>query len=112
MDIYLFSFSTRPTGKWGQKIETNISPENPNSSGGNSMYYVNALEYLGRDVNIRGRTMEGVEAKRFVTLKKTDTMPSREELIELARAKPGVKKVWVMEINGNKWRKAMDVIDV
>lgn len=76
------------------------------------MYYVNGLEYLGRNVEIRGKTMEGVEAKRFVTLKKTDSMPSRDEVVALAKAKPNVKKVWVMEINGNKWRKAMDVIDV
>jgi hypothetical protein len=76
------------------------------------MYYVNGLEYLGRNVQIRGKTMEGVEAKRFVTLKKTDTMPSRDEVVALAKANPKVKKVWVMEINGNKWRKAMDVIDL
>ncbi len=76
------------------------------------MYYVNGLEYLGRDVQIRGKTMEGVEAKRFVTLKKTDALPSRDEVVALAKANPKVKKVWVMEINGNKWRKAMDVIDL
>lgn len=76
------------------------------------MFYVNGLEYLGRDVNIKGRTMEGVEAKRFVTLKKTDSMPSRDEVIELAKQNPNVRKVWVMEMNGNKWRKAMDVIEL
>ena len=76
------------------------------------MFYVNGLEYLGRDVTIKGRTMEGVEAKRFVTLKKTDIMPSRDEVIELARQNPRVRKVWVMEMNGNKWRKAMDVVEV
>jgi hypothetical protein len=75
------------------------------------MYYVNALEYLGRNVVIRGEE-KGVEAKRFVTLKKTDTMPSRDEVIELAKSNPKVKKVWVMEIEGNKWRKVMDVIDL
>lgn len=76
------------------------------------MFYVNGLEYLGRDVKIKGKTMEGVEAKRFVTLKRTDSMPSRDEVISLAEANPKVKKVWVMEMNGNKWRKAMDVIDL
>jgi hypothetical protein len=76
------------------------------------MFYVNGLEYLGRDVKIKGRTMEGVEAKRFVTLKKTDSMPSRDEVIELAKQNPRVKKVWVMEMNGNKWRKVMDVINL
>jgi hypothetical protein len=53
-----------------------------------------------------------VEAKRFVTLKKTPTMPSRDEVVSLAKANPKVKKVWVMEMEGNKWRKAMDVIDL
>jgi hypothetical protein len=76
------------------------------------MFYVNGLEYLGRDVSIKGRTMKGVEAKRFVTLRKSDSMPSRDEVVELARQNPQVKKVWVMEMNGNKWRKAMDVIEL
>jgi hypothetical protein len=76
------------------------------------MFYVNALEYLGRDVKIKGKVMQGVEAKRFVTLKKTPTMPSRDEVVSLAKANPKVKKVWVMEMEGNKWRKAMDVIDL
>jgi len=71
---------------------------------------VNALEYLGRPVKVRGR--EEPEAKRFITLKKTDTMPSSEEVVALAKQNPRVKKVWVMEINGNNWRKAMDVIDL
>jgi hypothetical protein len=76
------------------------------------MYYVNGLEYLGRDVNIRGKTMGGVEAKKFVTLKKTEDLPTKEEVIELAKANPRVKKVWVMEIKGNKWKKVLDTIDV
>jgi hypothetical protein len=75
-------------------------------------YYVNALEYLGRDVVIKGKTMKGVEAKRFVTLKKTDTMPTRDEVISLAKERSGVKKVWVMQMEGNKWKKAMDVINL
>lgn len=75
-------------------------------------YYVNALEYLGRDVRIKGKTMRGVEAKRFVTLKKTNSMPSRDEVINLARSRSGVKKVWVMQMEGNKWKKALDVINL
>ena len=78
------------------------------------MYYVNGLEYLGRNVVIRGKEMK-VEAKRFVTLKKTDKMPSKEEVTELGKNFKGegvVKKVWVMEMNGNKWRKVMDVINL
>jgi hypothetical protein len=76
------------------------------------MYYVNGLEYLGRDVEIKGKVMKGVEAKRFVTLKKTDAMPSRDEVVSLAKANPKVKKVWVMQMEGNKWKKVMDVIDL
>lgn len=81
------------------------------------MYYVNGLEYLGRDVKIRGRVMKGVEAKRFVTIKKTDKMPTREEVIQWAKEwKPKggakLKKVWVMQIEGNKWKKVMDVINL
>ena len=76
------------------------------------MFYVNGLEYLGRDVKIKGKTMKGVEAKRFVTLKKTNTKPSRDEALSLARARKGVKKVWVMEMSGNKWKKVMNVINL
>jgi hypothetical protein len=76
------------------------------------MYYVNGLEYLGRDVKIRGKNMGGVEAKKFVTLKKTDSLPSKDEVLELAKSNPKVKKVWVMEIKGNKWKKVMDTVDV
>ncbi len=75
-------------------------------------YYVNGLEYLGREVKIKGKTMKGVEAKRFVTLKKTDSMPSRDDVINLGKSKGGVKKVWVMQMEGNKWKKAMDVVDL
>lgn len=70
------------------------------------MYHVKGLEYLGRKLK------SGVEAKRFVTLKKTGSMPSRDEVVSLAKSNPPVRKVWVMELNGNKWRKAMDVIDL
>jgi hypothetical protein len=75
-------------------------------------YYINGLEYLGRNVKIKGKEMKGVEAKRFVTLKKTDKMPSRDEVIELAKSNPKVKKVWVMQMEGNKWKKVMDVINL
>ncbi len=70
------------------------------------VYYVNGLEYLGRKLKT------GAEAKRFVTLKKSNSMPSKDEVVSLAKAKSGVKKVWVMEMNGNKWKKAMDTIEV
>jgi len=76
------------------------------------MFYVNGLEYLGRDVKIQGKTMKGVEAKRFVTLKKTNTKPTRDEVLSLAKARKGVKKVWVMEMTGNKWKKVMNVINL
>ena len=76
------------------------------------MYYVNGLEYLGRDVKVKGKVMKGVEAKRFVTLKKMDSKPSKDEAIELAKSNPKVKKVWVMQIEGNKWKKVMDTIDL
>ncbi len=69
-------------------------------------FYINGLEYLGRPVKIRGKIGK-VEAKRFVTLMITDKMPTEEEVIEIAKKNPRVKKVWVMEINGNKWRKVL-----
>jgi hypothetical protein len=75
-----------------------------------NVYYVNGLEYLGRPVKVRGK--EGPEAKRFVTLKKTDSMPSKDEVISLAKSNPKVKKVWVMQMEGNKWKKVMDTIDL
>ncbi len=75
-------------------------------------FYVNGLEYLGRDVKIKGKSMKGVEAKRFVTLKKTDSKPSKDEVLKLARTNPRIKKVWVMEMQGNKWKKAVDVMNV
>ena len=76
------------------------------------MYYVNGLEYLDRNVNIRGKEMKGVEAKRFVTLKKTDSLPSKDDVIAMAKEKPGIRKVWVMQITGNKWKKVLDTLDV
>jgi hypothetical protein len=76
------------------------------------MYYVNGLEYLGRPVKIKGKEMKGVEAKRFVTLKKTDSKPSKDDVVELAKSNSKVKKVWVMQMEGNKWKKVMDTISV
>lgn len=81
------------------------------------MYYVNGLEYLGRNVKIRKREMPGVEAKRFVTVKKTPNMPTRQQVIQWARehnpkGNAKLKKVWVMQIEGNKWKKVMDVINL
>ena len=81
------------------------------------MFYVNGLEYLGRDVKIKKTVMKGVEAKRFVTLKKTDRKPSTDEVKKLAqeyRPKGSAKlaKVWVMQMNGNKWKKVVDTINI
>ncbi|RMF91285.1 MAG: hypothetical protein D6733_01595 [Methanobacteriota archaeon] len=74
-------------------------------------YYIKGLEYLGRNVKIRGET-KNVEAKRFVTLGKSDSMPSRDDVIAAAKKNPKVKKVWVMKMEGNKWSKAMDTINL
>ncbi|MFQ6135559.1 MAG: hypothetical protein ACE5PM_00050 [Candidatus Hydrothermarchaeales archaeon] len=74
-------------------------------------YYIKGLEYLGRNVVIRGEE-KNVEAKRFVTLGTSESMPSRGDVISAARRNPKVKKVWVMKMEGNKWSKAMDTIDL
>lgn len=74
-------------------------------------YYIKGLEYLGRNVKIRGQE-KPVEAKRFVTLGVSDKMPSRDEVIAAAKKNPKVKKVWVMQMEGNKWKKVMDVINL
>jgi hypothetical protein len=39
-------------------------------------------------------------------------MPSRDEVISLARGNPRVRKVWVMQMEGNKWKKVMDTIEL
>ncbi len=70
------------------------------------MFQVKGLEYLGTKLK------SGAEAKRFVTLKKSEFMPSKDEVMELAKANPKVRKVWVMEMKGNRWRKVMDTIDL
>jgi len=75
------------------------------------MYYIKGLEYLGRNVKIRGETKK-VEAKRFVTLGKSNTAPSRDQVISAAKKNPKVKKVWVMKMDGNKWSKAMNTISL
>ncbi len=74
-------------------------------------YYIKGLEYLGRNVKIRGEEKK-VEAKRFVTLGKSDSMPSRDQVMNAARRNSKVKKVWVMKMEGNKWSKAMDTINL
>jgi len=76
-------------------------------------FYITGLEYLGRNVMVRGKE-KNMEAKRAVTLEKKDTMPSRDEVLAAAKKNPKVKKVWVMEWEKGKkgFRKAMDVIDI
>ncbi|GCC10616.1 hypothetical protein IPdc08_00649 [archaeon] len=81
------------------------------------MYYINGQEYLGINVKIRGCAVPGVEAKRFVIIKKTDKMPIREDVLKWAeewksQKKSKLKKVWVMQIEGNRWKKVMDVIEI
>ncbi len=70
------------------------------------MYQVKGLEYLGTKLK------SGAEAKRFVTLDKTDSMPSKDDVISLAKGNPKVRKAWVMQMEGNRWKKVMDVVDV
>jgi len=74
-------------------------------------FYIKGLEYLGRNVTIRGKKKD-VEAKRFVTLGTSEKKPSKDEVLAAAKKNPKVKKVWVMQMEGNKLKKAMDVIDV
>jgi hypothetical protein len=74
-------------------------------------YYIKGLEYLGRNVKIRGEE-KPVEAKRFVTLGKSDSMPSRDDVMNAARGNSKVKKAWVMKMEGNKWSKAMDTLNL
>ncbi|MEE8358420.1 MAG: hypothetical protein V3R82_03315 [Candidatus Hydrothermarchaeales archaeon] len=74
-------------------------------------YYIKGLEYLGRNVKIRGEE-KNVEAKRFVTLGTSDSMPSREDVINAAKDNSNVKKAWVMKMEGNRWSKAMETIDI
>ena len=81
------------------------------------MYYINGQEYLGRNVKIRSHEVSGVEAKRFVTIKKTDKMPIRKDVLKWAeewksQKNSKLKKVWVMQIEGNRWKKVMDVIEI
>ncbi len=75
------------------------------------MYYIKGLEYLGRNVKIRGE-VKPVEAKRFVTLGKSNSMPSRDQVLGAAKKNPKVRKVWVMKMEGNKWSKAMNTINL
>ena len=75
------------------------------------MYYIKGLEYLGRNVKIRGEE-KNVEAKRFVTLGKSNSMPSKDDVKNAAKGNSNVRKAWVMKMEGNKWSKAMDTIDL
>ena len=85
------------------------------------MYYIKGLEYLGKNVVIRGKE-KNVEAKKFVTIKKTDMMPTEKDVRDacakyedeqrMAGSRADLKKAWVMEINGNKWKKVMNVINL
>ncbi len=81
------------------------------------MYYINGQEYLGRNVKIRGHAVSGVEAKRLITIKKTKKMPTREDVLKWAeewksQKNATLKKVWVMQIEGNRWKKVADVIEI
>ncbi len=81
------------------------------------MYYVNGQEHLGRNVKIRGHELQGIEAKRFVTIKKTDKMPTRENVLKWAeewksQKNSNLKWVWVMKIEGNRWKKVMEKIEL
>ena len=81
------------------------------------MYYIKGQEYLGRNVKIRGCVVPGVEAKRLITIKKTDKIPTREDVLKWAeewksQQNSKLRKVWVMQIEGNRWKKVMDVIEI
>ncbi len=76
------------------------------------IYRIYGLEYLGRTVDAKNPNISKIEAKRFVVLKAMSRMPSMEEVIGIAKANPAVKKAWVMEMHGNKWRKVMDKISI
>lgn len=78
------------------------------------MYWINAVEYYDRTVGgrLKGPWTKS-QMKKFVNgIAKLDKMPTREEVIAIARKNPRIKKVWVMKIEGNKWRKVMDVITI
>lgn len=66
------------------------------------------LEYLGTKLK------SGAEAKRFVTLDKSEELPTKEQVITLASANPKVRKAWVMKMEGNNWSKvqAIGTIDI
>lgn len=76
------------------------------------VYKIYGLEYLGRKVQSKNKNLANSEAKRFVILKVTDKMPTKEEVIAAAQTNPRVKKAWVMQMEGNKWRKVMDKMPV
>ncbi len=74
-------------------------------------FYVKGLEYLGTKLKT------GAEKKRFVTLKEMNSKPSPADVKAIAaeyKPKGGarLKKVWVMSMEGNKWKKVGNVIDL
>lgn len=74
-------------------------------------YVVKGLEYMGRPVkNRKIKAGKGPEAKRFVTLSESNTLPTKDEMIALARKNPRVKSVWCMKMEGNKWSKAIPTV--
>ena len=76
------------------------------------VYKIYGIEYLGKKVQSKNKNLANSEAKRFVILKETGKLPTKEEIIAAAKAKPKVKKAWVMQMEGNKWRKVVDKINV
>lgn len=75
------------------------------------MFVIKGLEYLGRNVVVRGKE-KNLEAKKFVTLAETDKEPTKDDVIKAASENSKVKRAWVMEMNGNKWKKIGDTISV
>ena len=76
------------------------------------VYKIYGLEYLGKKVQSKNKNLANSEAKRFVILKVTDKMPTREDVVSAARANPKIKRAWVMQMDGNKWRKVMEKMSV
>ncbi len=76
------------------------------------VYKIYGLEYLGKKVQSKNKNLANSEAKRFVILKVTDKMPTREDVVSAAKANLRVKKAWVMQMDGNKWRKVMEKMSV
>jgi hypothetical protein len=69
-------------------------------------YYIKGLEYLGKNIK------RPIAFKRVVTIGKSDSLPSKGEVLEKAALFTRVKKVWVMKLDGNRWYKVMDSINL